>query len=149
MRPYTFAIEKTPSALYKIIDCIQPARYNERLSEDRFSLVEVICHIADFEEAIQDRIHSAHEYPGKEIEAFDEEKRAVEKHYADRDLHHELEVFENRRRDTADFLRTLQPEDWKKTFRHPQFGEMSIADQVAMMIGHDLYHLEQASQYLR
>lgn len=149
MAPYSFALELTPSALRKIVDCVPPERYAAHLETDRFNLTEMVAHMADLEDVLLDRMRLAHEKPGSTVELFDQSQRAVDKHYASRDLQHEMDVFENRRRDTMDFLRSLSEEDFGATFEHPQNGTMTVRDQLTMMLGHDLYHLEQASHYLR
>lgn len=149
MAPYSLAIEFTPAALRHIIDCVPQERHGEQLSPDRFTLTEMVAHLADWEDIFLDRMRLAQEAPGSRIEVYDEGARAVEKHYETRDLQHELDVFENRRRDTLEFLRNLPEEDLAKTFQHPQRGTMTIRDQQMMLLGHDLYHLEQATQYLR
>lgn len=149
MTRYSFAIELTPSALRRILDCVQPARYTERLSEDRFSLVEMVAHLSDMEDVFLERMRIAWKKPGTPIELVDESTRAIEKHYADRDLFHELDVFENRRRDTLDFLRERTPEELEHHSLHPEFGPMTIEDMCHFLLGHDIYHLQQASEYLR
>jgi len=149
MELYIVALSLTPSALIRIIDQVKPDRYADRLPINRFNLSEMVAHVADCEEVFQDRMRLAHEFPGSNVEGFDPDERAKSHHYADKDLHHELDVFDNRRRDTVDFLRSLKPEDWKKTVKHSQYGEMSIAMMASIIIGHDVYHLEQASQYMR
>lgn len=147
--PYALAIEFTPSTLRRIIDCVSQDRYAEPLEAGRFSLIEMVAHIADGEDVFLDRMRTAKEFPGTTVEFYDMDQRAADKAYAQRNLQHELDVFENRRRDTLDFLKNLEEGDWQKTFIHPQRGELSIENQVTMLLGHDLYHLEQASHYIK
>jgi uncharacterized damage-inducible protein DinB len=149
MVAYSLALEHTPVTLRRILDDVRPERQTERVAEDRFTLLEMVAHLADWEDLFLDRMRLANEKPGSPVEVYDEGARATEKRYAERDLQHELDVFENRRRDTLDFLRGLSAEDWQKTFVHPERGTMTIQDQVTMLLGHDLYHLEQATQYMR
>lgn len=149
MVPYSLAIEHTPTILRRILADVRMDRYSERLAEDRFSLVEMVAHMADWEDIVLERLRSAQEHPGSPVENFDIEARAKEKGYAERNLQHELDVLENRRRDTLDFLQNLPAEDWNKTFTHPERGEVTIQGQVSMMVGHDLYHIEQATEYMR
>lgn len=146
---YYLQIANTPSTLIRIIDDVRPEQYDTTLEEGRFTLKEVIAHLADLEQTWLDRITIAIEYPGSEVENFDEEGRAIEHHYADKDIHHELEVFENRRRDTVDYLLRLADDDWNNTIKHPIHGEISILEIVQFITGHDLYHIHQVSQYLR
>jgi uncharacterized damage-inducible protein DinB len=146
---YYLQISNTPSTLIRIIDCVRPERYDEALEEGRFNLKEVIAHLADFEETVLDRITKAVEYPGATVEEFNEEERAASHHYASKDIHHELEVFDNRRRDTVSYLLGLAEDDWQKTFIHPTLGEHTVMDFIQKIVGHDMYHINQVSQYLR
>lgn len=149
MVAYSLAIEFTPAALRQVVDCVPPERFPLQLSPDRFSLTEMVAHLADWETLFLDRMVLALETPGATIETYDEGARAVEKEYSTRNLQHELDVFENRRRDTLSFLKDLSDEQLSQTFIHPERGTMSIKDQLMMLLGHDIYHLEQATQYLR
>ncbi|MGV3615914.1 MAG: DinB family protein [Fimbriimonas sp.] len=149
MVPYSLAIEHTPTVLRRILADVRPERFSERITEDRFSLVEMVAHMADWEDIVLDRLRAAVEHPGSPVDNFDIEARAAEKRYAERDLQHELDVLENRRRDTVDFLRNITPDQWSLSFVHPERGEVSIQNQVSMLVGHDLYHLEQATQYMK
>ena len=147
--PYNLAIEFTPITLRRMVDCVPIDRYGEKFDAERFNLTEMVAHLADWEVLFLDRMVVAFETPGATVVGYDEGQRAIDKHYATRDLQHELDVFENRRRDTLEFIRSLAPEDWEKSFIHPDAGPRSIRDQITLLLGHDLYHLEQASHYLR
>ncbi len=146
---YYLQIENTPATLIRMVDAIRPDQYDVALEEGRFTLKEVIAHLADLEETWLDRITTAVEYPGKTVENFDEEARATDHHYSEKDIHHELEVFDNRRRDTVAYLLGLAEDDWSKTINHPLHGELSVVQIVQFITGHDLYHINQVSQYLK
>ena len=146
---YYLQIENTPSTLIRMVDAIRPDLYDTSLEGDRFTLKEVIAHLADLEQTWLDRITTAIEFPGKTVEDFDEAGRAIEHKYAEKDIHHELEVFDNRRRDTVDYLLRLADDDWANTITHPEKGEMTILEIVQYITGHDLYHVHQVSQYLK
>lgn len=143
------ALMLTPVALMRIVDCVKPERYDERPKEGRFTLREAIAHLADFEVTVLDRITLSQETPGKEVPNFDEDARCQEKAYATRDVHHELTVFQNRRRDTVSYLGGLAREDLKRTFVHPQRGELSAAEYLTVLLAHDVYHLEHATGFMR
>lgn len=143
------ALELAPSAFFHVIDDVRPEKYQERLGADRFNLSEMVAHIADLEDVYLERMRLALEKPGSAIEGLDPDARAEAKSYATRDLHHELEVYRNRRNDTLDFLKNLNPGDEKLTVKHPHFGELTITDLAINVVTHDTFHLEQASRYLR
>ena len=146
---YLFQISNTPAALTRMVDLIRPERYDEAIGEDRFTLREVIAHLADWEEIWLDRITAAVEYPGATIAAINEADRAVEHKYSQKDIHHELEVFENRRRDTTDYLLRLAEDDWSNTVVHSERGPMTVREIVEYVLGHDMYHVFQVSEYLK
>ncbi len=132
-----------------MVDSIRPELYDTSLEGGRFTLKEVIAHLADLEQTWLDRITTAIEFPGKAVEPFNEAARAIEHKYAEKDIHHELDVFDNRRRDTVDYLLRLAEDDWSNTITHPEKGEMTVLEIVQYITGHDLYHVHQVSQYLK
>lgn len=146
---YFFQIANTPVTLTRLVDCIRPEQYDSAVAADRFTLRELIAHMADTEEMWLDRITTAIEYPGKEVPFFDEDQRAIDHHYSSKDVHHELEVFENRRRDTVAYLSGLAEDDWQNTIQHPTNGAMTVLEIVMTIVGHDMYHIHQVSQYLK
>ena len=143
------ALERAPSAFFHVIDDVRPEKYHDRLEADRFDLVEMVSHMADIEDVFLDRMRLAHEHPGSDVAPYDPDARSKEKHYETRDLHHELEVYKNRRNDTLDFLKNLGEGEATRSIKHPVMGEITIAAIAQMLVCHDVYHLEQASRYLR
>jgi hypothetical protein len=143
------ALEVAPNAFFHVIDDVRAKRYRDRIEPERFDLVEMVAHLADLEDLFLERMRLAYEYPGSECSNIDPDARCTEKHYTTRDLHHELEVYRNRRNDTLDFLRNLQPGEEARAVQHPTLGELTIATIAGNTVAHDLYHLEQAAQYLR
>lgn len=149
MKAYLNSLENTPKTLVNIVDQVKPDKYTDHTEPDRFNLVEMVAHLADFDDIFLDRLRFAHETPGGTVMSFDPDSRATEKHYGSRDIHHELDVFENRRRDLVNFLDGLGPEDWRKTFVHPDLGEVSIDEYANIILAHDLSHLSHATTYMR
>jgi uncharacterized damage-inducible protein DinB len=143
------ALELVPSTLIRIVDQVKPERYTDKLSPDRFNLREMVAHVADIEDTFLDYLRVAHDKPGATVDPYHLDEHAEVHHFSDKDIYHELEVFQNRRRDTIDYLRELKPEDWEKTFVSPQFGELSIRTLANFIVAHDVYHIEQASEYMR
>lgn len=148
MTPYVLQMRNTPAILERLLDQIAPERYSEPLEDGRFNLIEMVAHLADGENIFCDRIRLAIEHPGTTITPFDPDERAALKEYGSRDIRHELTVFANRRRDTVDLLETIHGEQMDNTVKHPEFGPMTVKDMCAFLLGHDIYHLAQASEYL-
>ncbi|RYG23781.1 DinB family protein [bacterium] len=149
MNAYLLALRHTPAILERILDDVSPARYGDRVSDDRFTLLEMVCHMADFEDIYLERMRAALKTDGIEVADVDEGQRAKDKHYDCRDLHKELEVLANRRRDTIDFLEGLTEDQLNRSFTKEGMGKVTIKEYLAILAGHDLYHLEQATWYLK
>jgi hypothetical protein len=147
--PYLGQLADTPATLERIIDCVRPELYDEATDPGRFTLREAVAHLADFEDVFLDRLRLAVERPGATVEGIDEGERAVAKKYAERDVRHELTVFANRRRDTVTFLNELDDAGRGREFVHAELGRFTVASYACTMLGHDLYHLAHASQYLK
>ena len=149
MKAYLNSLENTPKTLVNIIDQVKPDKYGDHTDPDRFNLTEMVAHLADFDDIFLDRLRLAHESPGAKVESFDPDIRAAPKQYGSRDLHHELDVFENRRRDLVDFLSQLAPDDWNKQFYHPDLGKTTIDEYANIILAHDLSHLSHATSYMK
>jgi uncharacterized damage-inducible protein DinB len=149
MNAYLLALRHTPTILERILDDVPADRFGERVSDDRFTLLEMVCHLADFEDVYLERMRAALKTDGVEVPDIDEGERAVEKKYDCRDLQKELTVFANRRRDTVTFLEELSDEQLGHAFTKEGMGRVTIKEYLAILSGHDLYHLEQATWYLK
>jgi uncharacterized damage-inducible protein DinB len=149
MKGYLNSLQDTPKTLFNIVDQVKPEKYGSQTEPDRFNLTELVAHLADFDDIFLDRLRLAHESPGATIETYDPDVRAEEKHYRTRDIHHELDVFDNRRRDLVEFLSGLDSGDWQKSFDHPELGSMSIEQYTNIILAHDLSHISHAATYMK
>lgn len=149
MNAYLLALRHTPTILQRIVDEVPAERHDERVADDRFTLLEMVCHLADFEDVFLERMRAALKMDGIEVPDVDEGQRAVDKRYGERNAREEMQVFANRRRDLIAFVEERTDEELLLAFTKEGLGRMTIKEYVAAISGHDLYHLEQASAYLR
>ena len=149
MNPYLVpALELSPVVVERLLRQIPAARLDAATAEGRFTAREVIAHLADWEPIMRARIQQASERPGSTIEVFDEGEMALANGYAAADPTEQIRLFQRERAVTAAFVRSLQPGDWSKAAHHPERGTLSVDDLANLLIGHDLYHIEQLSAYL-
>jgi len=148
MRPYSLSIRHTPVIIERIVDEVPMERFTERPTASRFSLVEMVAHLADYEETILNRLVIAAERSGSPVENFDEEGRAIEKNYAGKNIRHEIDTFAVRRRETILYIESLSDDKWNNFFVHPELGEVTIGQYLCIIHGHDLYHIEQTTAYM-
>lgn len=142
------ALSSSPRIIERILRVFPKTRLDERADPDRFTPREVIAHMADWEQVVLDRIRIANLKPGSPGTVEDPGKRASDHHYGDKDVFHEAEVFESRRRTTIEYLRNLNEVDWKKSFIHQKLGEITIEAYMVNIMEHDMYHLDQVTGYL-
>lgn len=149
MNPYLLPVlEHGPAVIERILRQIEPARWDDALEEGRFTPREAVAHLADWEPILLQRVITAVESSGADIEAYDEGERAIENRYAEKDPFLEARAFAVERKRSADYIRQLADDDWDKTVRHPERGVLTVQDLCQMFVGHDLYHIEHLSQYL-
>ena len=149
MNAYFLALRHTPAILDRILDEVPGHRFGERVADGRFTLLEMACHMADFEDVFLERMRAALKTDGVSVPDVDEGQRARDKRYDCRDPRKEMEVFANRRRDTIDFIEGLSDEEMGRAFNKEGLGKVTIREYLAMISGHDLYHLDQATWYLK
>lgn len=149
MNPYLLPVmEFGPTVMARMISQIEEPRLDECLSQGRFSPREVVAHMADWEPIMRARMEQALQSPGSTVEIWDEGELAIKNGYASSDIKQQLATYTGERRKTAEFLRGLPADAWEKFVVHPERGLMTVYDQATMMIGHDMYHVEQLSSYL-
>ncbi|MBY0460580.1 MAG: DinB family protein [Gemmataceae bacterium] len=109
----------------------------------KWSTLEVVCHIADFEPILADRMKRilalAAEVPL--LLAADENLFVKELRYHDRDVNEELAVVESTRRQMARIIRGLTPEQLQLTGNHNKRGLLTLERVIGMAINHIPNHL--------
>lgn len=137
-----------PLAFRRLVGLIPEADYDRKTSPERFTLREAAAHLADWEPILRERIRLAVVSPGSSVEAYDESERAVQQNYQATHPVEEAERWQQERDETVAYLDTLRPEDFAKTCVHPERGTMTVEDMVALLIGHDAYHIVHVTEYL-
>lgn len=137
----------TPEILERLFKAL-PAEALDEAEPGRFSPREVIAHMADWEPILLARLHQTVDQPGSTLEIWDEGQMALDHNYAGSDPGEQLRLFADRRKDTVGYLKNLAADDWQKRVTHPERGELSVYDQATMILGHDIYHIEQVSALL-
>ena len=142
-------IEFGPTVVRRIIDQIPPERWDEALVAGRFTPREVAAHLADWEPIMRDRIRLAAERPGTLVEVYDEEEMALSHGYSESNPVKQCVLFARERAITASYVRSLTAASLANLALHPERGEQSAADFANTLLGHDFYHVEQLSAYLK
>lgn len=149
MNPYLMpSIETGPKVVLQLLRLIPAARWDTSLNPDRFTLREVIAHLADWEPIMRQRVQTAVNSPGGAIEAYDEGQMAIDNNYSTTNPFDEANKFARERHITAEYLSIIATGQMANTVTHPERGVLSADDLANMLLGHDLYHIEQLTGYL-
>lgn len=107
-----------------------------------------MAHLADWEPIFLERIQAGVDNPGSEVKGRDEGQRAIDQKYESWDVKESLRIFAEARAVTIRYLKALSPEQWQSTIVHNEKGPMTAYDQANMLLGHDIYHFEHATQFM-
>lgn len=139
---------QTPKRLARMIAGASPAKLRKRPAPDKWSINEIIAHLADVEMVGGFRIRLILGAPGTTIVGFDQDAWASSGHYQKRDPRQSLEQFRILREANLRLLKLLTPEQWKQYGMHTERGQESVQHIVRMFAGHDLNHLQQIEKIL-
>ena len=116
---------------------------------DGWSIVEIVCHLRDFDEIFHNRARMmlAHDHP--QLPAYDHEAIAIERDYQSQSLAEAFVALKASRASFARFFETLAPEQWARGGDHPERDSFSMTDALMQVSAHDLDHLEQITRVLR
>lgn len=138
----------TAKKIERLIQGVSTARLRRRPAPEKWSVAEVLAHLADAEVVIGFRTRFILGAPGTPIAAFDQDQWASSGHYEKRDPRKSLEQFRVLREGNLTLLRSLKPEQWKHYGIHSERGQESIALIARMCAGHDINHLQQIKKAL-
>jgi uncharacterized damage-inducible protein DinB len=132
-------IAETPLRLMRILDGLTDEQIEARPAPGKWSLREVIAHLADCEIAWGWRLRQAYAESGAAIQPFEQDDWA--KSYAAYSLAEAIACFKALRRWNVAFIATLTAADKTKPVIHPERGRETLWTLVEIMAGHDLHHL--------
>lgn len=125
-----------------------PAKLRKRPAPGKWSVAEIVAHMADTEIVGGFRMRFILGAPGTPIQGFDQDAWVVALHYNKRDPRKALDQFRVLREANLAMLKSLSPEQWKNHGIHSERGEESIETIVKMFAGHDINHIEQIERIL-
>ncbi len=107
----------------------------------KWSTLEVICHVADFEIVYADRIKRVIAENEPTMLSGDPDVFAARLAYHERDPEEELLLIETIRKQVARILRTLKPEDFQRRGIHLESGPLTLETLTERLTGHIPHHV--------
>jgi hypothetical protein len=131
-------IASTPATLRKLLDSLGRERANQSPAPGKWSVREILCHLADCEIVFAFRLRQTLADPHHVIQPFDQDVWAS--NYAAYDAESALGVFSAVRDFNVKLISSLPPEAFSRPVTHPERGAMTFQTIVETMGGHDRNH---------
>lgn len=108
---------------------------------DKWSIQEVVCHLADFEPIYADRMKRVLVEENPAMFGGDPDVFAAGLHYEHRNLHEELELIAVVRKQMARILRQTDIEDFQRTGVHSESGPLTLETLLERITLHIPHHI--------
>lgn len=115
---------------------------------DGWSILEIVCHLRDFDEIFHRRAIMMLKQDHPQLPAFDHEAMAIERAYQAESLAEAYGALQASRARFIAFFEALTPAQWARGGDHPERDSFSMTDALMQVNAHDLDHLEQITRVL-
>ncbi len=136
----------TAPKLKKAIQGLTPSQLKWRPEPAKWSIAEIIAHLADAEIVASWRMRSVIGENGITIQPFDQDAWASIFEYRGRDAKRSLETFRVLRENNLAMLKEIPKQTWDNYGMHLERGKESIAHLARMFAGHDTNHVLQVEK---
>jgi DinB family protein len=139
-------LRSTPDRLVAAIAGMPPAALRQPESDGKWSIVQVLQHLADSELVWAWRLRLTLAQDRPPLTGYDQDAWASRLHYADADPGQALDLFAVVRRANVAVLAAASPEDWQRVGVHAERGEQTVEQLFRLYAGHDLLHINQIAR---
>lgn len=144
------ALAGMPNVLDRLLMDLGPDDPRWDMSPDplRFSLREVVAHIADWEPIWLERFTRTQGESRPFLPSVDEGQLAIANDYKHQDPIQNLARYRKGRAELVKFLDTLEGADWSKLAEREFVGPLTMQMMASYVLSHDGYHLSQIVEWL-
>ena len=146
-------LEQSAQTLAHVLADVSQARASAtRDGDDGWSVLEIMCHLRDYQAIFAERIRRILEETDPTFRLYDEEARlrmVVENEYAKQDLRAVLEEYLSTRRAIIERLAPLDDAQWEREGRFAADDIVDLTMPVVHTLLHDADHKEQIARILR
>jgi len=143
-------IQRTTAAkLKKAVQGLTPAQTRWRPEPGKWSIAEILAHLADVEVVASWRMRSVIGENGITIQPFDQDAWASAFDYQKRNAKRSLEIFRVLRENNLTMLKEISPQTWENYGMHLERGKETIAHLTRMWAGHDTNHVLQVERIVK
>jgi hypothetical protein len=131
-----------PEQLRAAVSGLSTEQLRKSTPPGRWSVLEVVCHLADFEIVYADRIKRVLAEDRPTLFGGDPDQFAARLDYSVRDIEEELAVIGSIRQQVTRILRHASPADFERVGVHSSDGPLTLATLLERIAGHIPHHVE-------
>ncbi|MGA2856979.1 MAG: DinB family protein [Candidatus Sulfotelmatobacter sp.] len=139
----------TVGKLRKLIHGLTAKQMKWRPEPAKWSIAEIVAHLADTEIAASWRMRSVIGENGVTTQPFDQDAWASVFQYQKRDVRRSLEVFRVLRENNLALLKEIPREAWDNYGMHLERGKETVTHLTRMFAGHDSNHVLQIERIVK
>jgi len=139
----------TPQKLALLMKRLNPKELGKRPGPGKWSVTEILAHLADSELAVSWRLRSTLACDGIALQAYDQDVWASTFQYAKSHSKTSLERFRVLREANLALLKTVPKMLLDNYGMHAERGKETVAHLTNMVAGHDLNHLRQVETIVK
>jgi hypothetical protein len=141
--------QAAPKKLAALLKGKNKKQLTRRPAPDKWSVAELVAHLADSEIAVAWRLRQILSNNGIPLQAYDQDSWASTFDYVHRDPKQSLEMFRVLRDSNVALLKAVPRKLWDNYGVHQERGNESVAHIVRLIAGHDLNHLQQIEKIVK
>ncbi|HAP36461.1 MAG TPA: hypothetical protein DCQ28_11155 [Bacteroidetes bacterium] len=142
-------LKTTPKKIRQLIKGVKKKVLTKKSTPERWSIAEIIAHLAETELVLGWRYRSIAEKNGVVIQSFEQDDWAKNSRYGKSDVEEMLEMYSVLRKANLKFLTGLPKEKLENFGMHQERGKETIAHIMNLEAGHDLNHFKQIKKILK
>ena len=139
-------IEQAPAALRAAVKGLAPDQLETLYREDGWTVRQVAHHVPDSHMNAYVRFKLALTEDVPTIKPYAEDRWAQLTDTQSTPVEVSLVLLESLHSRWVNLLRSLGPEDWKRTFRHPELGLVSLEKNLALYSWHGRHHVAHVTE---
>jgi uncharacterized damage-inducible protein DinB len=134
--------------LAQLIKGVAETKLSLRPAPTKWSVTEILAHMAEDELTSTWRYRQMLEHEGPELSGFNQEMWAHLGNYSSWKAHDAMEMFRLLREANLRMFAQLTPEQWQRHGVHPERGKLTVQELCRHMAAHDINHIEQVGRIL-
>lgn len=130
-----------------ILSGIEPALQTWKQNSDKWSLLEIVCHLYDEErEDFRQRFQYILDTPEKDPPSINPQGWVTERKYIEQNYLTKLVGFLEERDKSIAYLKSLTDVSWDNQYEHKHFGSITANHYLHNWLAHDYLHIKQITK---